>query len=325
MPRTPRPLPAHLGTAFTCADAMADGVTSGRLRGRDLERPFRGARLLPTGALLDDGPLAIDRRKRDRVRLRAAAARGILTPHAALAGLTAAAVWGAPLPDEFDPDDDLCLITPHPHRAPRGRGVRGREVRSHLFSTEERDGLRVTSPASTWALLGGELSPRWLTIIGDHLVRIPRSDRGAAQPHLQLASPQLLERALREPGRRHRAGLEAAFAGIRVGSASRLETEYRLDAAAAGLPELELDVEIRNALGRLLGIADGVYARFGIIVEIEGDHHRTSRAQWNRDIDRFAAFAAQGWEVIRLTGARVRGGTAVAVVARALRRHGWPG
>ena len=50
---------------------MADGVTSGRLRGRDLERPFRGARLLPTGALLDDGPLAIDRRKRDRVRLRA--------------------------------------------------------------------------------------------------------------------------------------------------------------------------------------------------------------------------------------------------------------
>ena len=82
---------------------MADGVTSGRLRGRDLERPFRGARLLPTGALLDDGPLAIDRRKRDRVRLRAAAARGILTPHAALAGLTAAAVWGAPLPDDLTP------------------------------------------------------------------------------------------------------------------------------------------------------------------------------------------------------------------------------
>ena len=278
-----------------------------------------------TPTLDETAPLAADRRARERVRARATAAAGILTPSAAFTGWTAAAVWGAPLPDGFDSERDLDVVTAHPHRAPRGRGIHGRELRDHLFSTVEHEGLRVTSPASTWALLAGELSPRWLTIIGDHLVRVPRSDRGIPEPLRQLTTPETLARAAHEPGRRHRTQLEGALDDIRVGSFSRLETEYRLDAAAHGLPPVDIDVEIRDTSGRLLGIADGVYARYGVIVEIEGDHHRTSRRQWNRDIDRLAAFAAEGWEVIRLTAARVRGGTACALVAQALRRHGWRG
>lgn len=326
MPRTPRPLPTSLSSGFTTAQARAAGVSPRRLRAGDLERPFHGARLRPLTLPFDDAaPLAQDRRMRQLVRARAEAAAGVLTPSAAFTGWTAAAAWGAPLPDGFDPERDLDVVTPHPHRAPRGRGVHGRELRAHLFSTVTHEGLRVTSPASTWALLAAELSPRWLTIVGDYLVRVPRCDRGIPQPHRQLTMPETLARAAHETGRRHRARMEAALDDIRVGSFSRLETEYRLDASAAGLPDLEIDVEIRDAHGRLLGIADGVYARYGVIVEIEGDHHRTSRRQWNRDIDRLAAFAAEGWEVIRLTAARIRGGSACALVAQALRRHGWPG
>lgn len=326
MPRTPRPLPEALSPGFTTAQARAAGVSPRRLRAGDLERPFHGARLRPMDLAADETvPLAADRRARERVLVRAQAATGILTPSAAFAGWTAAAAWGVPLPDGFDPDRVLDVVTPHPHRAPRGQGIHGRELRAHLYLTVTREGLRVTSPASTWALLAGELSPRWLTIVGDHLVRVPRSDRGIPQPHLRLTDRETLARAAHSSGRRHRARLEAALADIRVGSFSRLETEYRLDASAAGLPDLEIDVEIRDGDGRLLGIADGVYARYGVIVEIEGDHHRTSRRQWNRDIDRLAAFAAAGWEVIRLTGARVRGGNACALVAQALRRHGWRG
>lgn len=326
MPRLPHPLPESLGDAFTHSAAIAAGVTPGRLRGRDLEHPFRGARLLTVDAgPLDDGPLAIDRHRRERIIRRARAVAPLLSPHAAFAGTIAAAFWDAPLPDDLDPDADLCVVTPHPHRAPRGRGLCGHELREHLFSVVNLGGLRVTSPASTWAMLAAEYSTRWLVITGDHLVRVPRSDGGLAQPVLQLTTPGVLSLATEAHGRRHRAALRTALGEVRVGSSSRLETEFRLDAAAAGLPEPELDVEIRDGRGRLLGIADAVYRRFGVIAEVEGDHHRTSRRQWNRDIDRIAAFTAEGWEVVRLTGARVRGGTAAHVVADALRRHGWSG
>lgn len=324
MPRRSSPLPPSLGAAFTYRDALAAGATAGRLRSRDIEHPFHGARLRMRQVgdeQIDADAYTIDRRARERVQLRARAFAHVMGSQACFTGMTAAALLGAPLPDGFDPESDLCVATPYPHRATRARGVRGIQLRPHLASMEVRDGLRMTSPASTWALLGGELSERWLVIVGDYLVRVPRDDRGRRHPELQLTSPVRMDAALREPGRRHRSTLERAAASIRVGSFSRLETEYRLDAAHAGLPEMEIDVEIRDAGGRLLGIADGVHRSAGVIVEVEGDHHRTSRRQWNRDIDRLAAFAAHGWEVIRLTGARVRGGTAVPLVAAALARR----
>ena len=72
-----------------------------------------------------------------------------------------------------------------------------------------------------------------------------------------------------------------------------------------------------------IGITEFVYRRQRVVVEVEGDHHRTSRAQWNRDIDKYAAYAAEGWEVVRLTSRHVRGGQATPIVSQVLRRRGW--
>lgn len=245
--------------------------------------------------------------------------------HMFFAGMTAAALLGAPLPDDFDPEHDLCVSARAPHRAPKGRGIRGTQTNVRLTNVVVVDGLRVSSPASTWALLATTLSERWLVIIGDFFVRVPRDDRGRPRPERQLTSIDRLRAAAHAPGRRGRRALLQALAQVRVGSASRLETEYRIDAAAAGLPEPELDVEIRTADGRLLGIVDAAHAAYGVLIEVEGDHHRTSRAQWDRDITRHAAFVAEGYEVIRLTGRHVRGRSAPHIVAQALRRHGWRG
>jgi hypothetical protein len=68
-----------------------------------------------------------------------------------------------------------------------------------------------------------------------------------------------------------------------------------------------LDAEIRDASGRLLGIADALYKRYAVIVEIEGDHHRTSREQWLRDLQKHAAYAAAGYELVRLGARQIRG------------------
>lgn len=57
----------------------------------------------------------------------------------------------------------------------------------------------------------------------------------------------------------------------------------------------------------------------------QGDHHRTARQQWNRDIEKYAAYASHGWEVVRLTSAHIRGWQprGVEVVRATLLRRGW--
>lgn len=195
----------------------------------------------------------------------------------------------------------------------------------HLVTIQQKDGLAVASPASTWAMLAGELSVRELVIIGDAIVRVPRDDWGAAHPEAALATTEQLRDAIAAGPRRGIRKLRQAIELVRVGSASPLETEYRLDADAAGLPDPELDVEIFDADGRRIGITEVVYRRYRVLVEIEGDHHRTSRRQWERDIEKYAAYVAAGWEVVRLTSSHIRGRRprAVEIVRAALVRHGW--
>lgn len=82
---------------------------------------------------------------------------------------------------------------------------------------------------------------------------------------------------------------------------------------------------MRAADGRLIGIADLVFPTYRVIVEVEGRQHRSSDQQWKRDIDKYAALAAEGWDAVRVTGRRVRGGRAVPPVAAVLRRRGWVG
>ncbi|WJL96285.1 hypothetical protein QSU92_03585 [Microbacterium sp. ET2] len=193
----------------------------------------------------------------------------------------------------------------------------------HLVSVVRHQGLPVSSPASTWAMLGRELSVRELIMVGDALVRIPRDSRGFPQPHRQLASIAQLHRAVGAGRRLGIASLREAAQLIRVGSSSPLETEFRLDIQAGGLPQPELDVEIRDERGRLVGITELVFRAFRVVVEVEGDHHRTDRRQWHRDIEKYAAYADLGWEVVRVTSHHIRNGSGVRRLHDVLVRRGW--
>ncbi|MFT4221182.1 MAG: hypothetical protein QM611_11810 [Microbacterium sp.] len=298
------------------------GVTPRRLRAKDLHTPFRGVRAVPTAAAEpDDTPLARDRAARDHVLLLGRAYAEVMPPHAFFVGRTAAVALG--LPTAHGEDLEVGVLAPS--RAPRRAGVRGIKVAPTLVSVRKHEGLRMSSPASTWAMLARECSVRELIVIGDAVVRVPRDRRGDAHPERALATIEQLRSAAAAGPRRGVQRLREALERIRVGSASPLETEFRLDAEDAGLPTPELDVPIRDANGRLLGISEIVYRELRIVVEIEGDHHRTSRAQWNRDLEKYAAYAAAGWEVVRLTSTHVRGAKrqGVSITHDALRRRGW--
>ena len=322
MPTPPRPLNAALGTSFSTAAARAAGHPKSRLRALDLESPYRGVhRTVVPAPPIDDEPLARDRAERARLMRDADAYFRVAPEHAFLVGRSAAVVWRMFLAA----GEDLCVGVFAPHRAPRRPGIRGRKVAAHLASVRLVDGVRVTSPASTWAMLGGELSHRDLVVAGDALVRIPRGAGGIPHPEHQLATPAQLEAAAMARGRLHRAALLRALADIRIGSMSPAETDYRLGAAAAGLPEPALDHEVRGAAGILLGISEVVYPDYDTAVEIEGDHHRTSRSQWLRDMCKYAAYVRAGKEVVRLTAAQAGNPEGAAIVREVLLRHGWRG
>ena len=330
MPITPRPLSARLGASFTVADALAQGHTTSRLRAHDLERPYHGVRRrMPAPAppasesAHDADPLAADRAEHARVLSDAQAYFQVAPAHAFVAGRSAAALLMLPCPVA----EELCVGVVAPQRAPRGRGIRGTKIAPQLVSTREIDGVRVASPASIWAMLGGELTHRELVILGDAIVRIPRNERGRPMPDAQHATIEQLRSAAMARGRRHRGRLLAALSDIRVGSGSAVETDFRLTCQDAGLPEPDLDVEIRTPDGALVGIADAAHPGYRTLVEIEGDHHRVSRRQWLRDLQKHAAYVRLGYEVIRLVSTQVRGPrpSAPQIIADALRRHGWPG
>ncbi|MBS1906564.1 MAG: hypothetical protein JST33_08355 [Actinobacteria bacterium] len=327
MSRLPAPLPGSLGEQFTPEQSRAAGVSSRRLRARDIERPYRGVLSVtsatpdqqPAGS--DDEPFARDRAQRAALVRQASLYRTVMPAHAFFAGRSAAGIWRLPI----DCSGDLVVGTVAPHRAPRRRGIQGRQFAPELVSIRTVDDFRVTSPASTWASLGGELTVRELVRLGDAIVRVPRDAHACLQPSLALATITQLQAAMEAGRRAGAAALREALGMIRVGSASPLETDYRCDSIREGLPEPLLDVEIRDPGGRLLGVTEIAYPDFGLLVEIEGDHHRTSRQQWNRDIDKYADYAAAGWEVVRLTSAHIRGARprATRIVRESLRRHGW--
>ena len=318
MARAPHALPARLGTPFRTDVARAAGVSRKRMRARDLEIPFRGVRQhVAPEPTLDERPLAFDRAQRARVMRLAQAYAQIMGPLAFFAGRTAAVIHG--LPVQHGPELEVAVFSPA--RPPRRKGVRGRKVAGHLVHVDIIEGLRVASPASCWAMLGGELSERDLVRLGDAIVCIPRGPGGQSQPHRQLASVDEL-RAAATPGRPGRRRLLSALDLVRVGSMSPLETDIRVVSIDAGLPEPELDVEIRDATGRLVGISDIRFPDEKVLVEGEGDHHRTDPVQWARDIERLAAFAALGYETVRITSAHLRGDPprAVELIRAALRR-----
>jgi hypothetical protein len=156
-------------------------------------------------------------------------------------------------------------------------------------------GLPVTDVATTWSDLAGQLDLDDLVVLGDAAVSSRRRVTVA-----DLASASARQRGGRGARRRRQ-----ALSLVRTGSASPGETRTRLLFLRAGLPEPELNVDVGSA-DRWVARVDFLWARQKVIVEYEGDHHRTDRTQWQWDIHRVRELEALGFRVVRMTGADLR-------------------
>lgn len=208
---------------------------------------------------------------------------------------SAARLCGAPLPRM----SDAVHVTRRPTSRARSRGVVGH--RSLYSGYVLRSGLPVSDPATTFLELATMLSLPDLVAVGDYLVLDPRVlEPDDLRPHVALSD--LRQRCVLGRGRGIRAARAAAEL-VREGAESRKETQLRLLAMDAGLPEPELGRPLFDGGGHLIGYFDLTWTSARLSAEYDGDQHRTSTSQYERDIRRFDEAADAGHRVIRVRSA----------------------
>lgn len=255
---------------FRVADARAAGLSRASVDSRRFELPFHGVRA-PLGAtdLL--------------TRCHAYALR--MRDDAAFTSLTAATLWGIPLPTYVEVRR-LHVSVPHGRPRPRARGVVGSERRADV-PVVDFGGLRVLSPAATWGALARFLTIGDLIAAGDHLVGARGRDPLADENDL-LAVAGL--RALASPK------LRVAAVRVRRGSGSRPESLSRVLFVESGIPEPSLNYALPQ-LGVYLDLAWEA-ARFGY--EYQGGHH-VDAAQHAADIRRQERVHDEAWLLMEAT------------------------
>ena len=273
----PRPLPDRLNqkAAFDRATASDERVGPGRLRSKDLHRPYHGVQSLriPTTVLERCAVYA--------VRMR---------PSDSFSHVTAALLHGLPVPRPLSGRTALDVAAVHPAAAPSTRGVIGHRLRTEP-PVVLLHGLRVCEQIEVWCQLAGLLDLADLVAVADHLLST------AADPAVMRERMRV---AVRAPGRYRTASLTRALHLARAGSRSPQESRLRIHLVTAGLPEPELNAPVLGEEGRVLGHGDLVWRSARVVGEYEGDQHRSDVRQWRYDIRRYDAFAAAGWTTIRV-------------------------
>lgn len=310
--------------AFSVHIARLEGASRSELRRRALVAPFHGMRIArgASRAFLDvDDPY--ERQRLCRVERARIYAVGLHHGHF-FSHTTAASIWGAPLPLEFSDTGgiaeyaDLALhVSASGHVPfPRAAGITGHRTLLSMTAVQEHRGLRVTSPSATWASLG-ILSVPNLVALGDYFCRVWRAGHGrrdVGRP--PLATVAQLRGAMEAGRRRGAARLRIALDLIRTDAWSPRESLVRCILLDAGLPEPQLNFDVRVG-GRFIACVDMAYPAERVAIEYLGMLHGE---RWAVDVERLAALRAAGWTVIEVTAALLRSPeTLVRRVAAALR------
>lgn len=200
---------------------------------------------------------------------------------AVVTGRAAAALHGADLFDELAPVE---LLWYNNHRPP---GVIVRNERYAPDEVSSVDELTVATPARAGFDLARHL-PRTMAVI--HLDALSRATG--------INPASLTELVNRYPGARGNRRARIAIGLMDAGAESPKETWLRLLLVDAKFPRPSTQIRVTDRA--MTAVVDMGWEDLKIGVEYDGDHHRTSRSQWAKDIGRLEMLERNGWIVLRV-------------------------
>lgn len=309
MDRRQHPLPESLGRVFTAAAARAAGIDSRRLHGDDVVRIAPGTYSRVAGEVIvspADHPSGRlphpNERWRQSLTIRAINLIEVMKPNAFFSHYTAAAIWGLPVSpplggDELRVDIASCEGSQSLERF----GVTYRVLSPRQVKVVVLRGIPVADPATTWAELTPGLARSQAVALGDAVLRHPRFPGTSRYKRDPLATRSQLEQAATTPYRRGGRELRELLPLLTHQSASPPESHIRMLLAEWRAPPPELDYDVYSPEGRLLGCSEFVYPQLKLAIEYEGEHHFSQAKQYARDVEKYQAYAEQGWRVLRVT------------------------
>lgn len=287
--------PLNTQLPFTRAAGMQAGIPA---------RDFRGSRFRQLlRAVYVDGDVEVT------PRIRALAALTLFRSSAFASHVSAARVYGVPVP--AFPDEHVSVVDPDHRRVRDG-------VRCHVRPSPQVRvvaGVRVSAPVQMFVEMSSLLTLVDLVVVGDHLVRKGRA-----------SCDELIAGCVDVPGAAGRLARRAA-ALVRQGVDSPMETRLRLLIVLAGIPEPEVNLTIRDVLGDPIRRYDLAWPLVRVIVEYDGRHHVERVEQWQSDLERREQIDDDDWRILVVisNGIFVEPGATVDRVFRLLRRRGLSG
>ena len=205
-----------------------------------------------------------------------------------LSGLTAARLWGAKWVDETLPIE---LIHTN------GRPPPGIRVFKECLDPHER-GLCVSLPVTTVPRTAFDIGRRGS--LGESVARLDALSNATGVTGAEIAAVADAHRRTR--GVRQ---LDKALTLFDAGAESPRETWLRLMVIEAGFPRPRTQIPV-VVDGRRKYYLDMGWEALLVALEYDGDHHRTDRIQFARDITRLEELADLGWTVIRVAAGTAR-------------------
>ncbi len=270
MARVPETPELDVRRPFTRADAVRAGVDPRILRTSRFRRIFRG--------------VYVDGEVPESPWLRTAAALALHPPTAFASHTSAARAYGLPVPTH--PLEHVTVLAQE-HRRFRP------EIRNHATCRPVRvvrhRGIRVSHPYRMFVELASILSLVDLVVVGDAMLKV-----------FDIPAARLVEECAASTDQ-HAGAAHRAACYVRDGVDSPMETRLRMLLVLAGLPEPQVNHELRDEQGRLLRRLDLSYPELRLVVEYDGRQHAESPQQWETDLERREELDDGHWKILVVT------------------------
>jgi hypothetical protein len=184
--------------------------------------------------------------------------------------------------------DDVPIELNHANTRPP-QGVLTRRDALLKAETQVMDGRVVTTPERTAFDIGRRGAIRSAVVRLDALARATgfKVDDVLSVAKCHPHSPGLRR-------------LEAALEMVDPGAESPRESYLRLLLIDAGLPRPETQIPVLGVDGIPVAYLDLGWQEQMVAVEYDGDHHRTDRRQYVKDIQRIEMLERMGWIIVRV-------------------------